>query len=184
MAAEKALRPDGYIGVFFKASWNIVKQDIWLAVNYFYHMHDQHFNQLNTAHVVLIPKKADAKGISDFRPISLTHSVAKLISKLLANRLSLELNTIVSRAQSAFIRRRSIQDNFLYTQNLIKTLHRSKQSGLFLKLDFVKAFNSVWWDFLLEVLEQFGFGPRWRGWVSILLASSSSTVLLNDTRGR
>jgi hypothetical protein len=89
-------------------------------------MHDQHLSKLNTTHVVLLPKKADAKEIRDFRPISLIHSTAKLISKILALRLSGEMNTLVSRAQSAFIKWRSIQDNFLYTQNLIKALHGGK----------------------------------------------------------
>jgi hypothetical protein len=133
---------------------------------------------------VLLPKKPDAERVGDFRPISLTHSIAKLISKLLANRLAPELNYLVSRAQSAFIRRRSIQDNFLYTQNLIRSLHQRNLSGLFLKLDIAKAFDTVRWDFLLEVLEQMGFRSRWRAWVSILLASSSTAILLNGTRGR
>jgi len=91
-------------------------------------MHDQHFSQLNTAHLVLIPKKADAKWINDFRPISLTHSFGKIVSKLLASRLAPELNGMVSRAQSAFIKRRSIQDNFLYTQNLVRAMHREKRT--------------------------------------------------------
>jgi hypothetical protein len=52
--------------------------------------------------------RAGAKTVGDFRPISLTHSIAKLLSKLLANRLGPELNSMVSRAQSAFIKKRSI----------------------------------------------------------------------------
>jgi hypothetical protein len=103
--------------------------------------------------MVLLPKKTDAKEIGDFRPISLIHSVAKNFSKLLANRLAGELEEMVSRAQSAFIKKRSIQDNFLYTQNLVRSLHRNKQPTVFLKLDIAKAFDSVRWDFLLEVLE-------------------------------
>jgi hypothetical protein len=90
---------------------------------------------------------------------------------------------VVSRAQSAFIKRRSIQDNFLYTQNLVRALHRSKRPGLFLKLDIAKAFDSVRWDYLMEVLEHFGFGVRWRGWISCLLSSSSTSILLNGSRG-
>jgi hypothetical protein len=82
-------------------------------------------------HIILIPKKENAQSVMDFRPISLTHLIAKLLSKLLANRLAPELNELVSRAQSAFIKRRSIQDNFLYTQNLIKSLHRTKNQGFF-----------------------------------------------------
>ena len=58
----------------------------------------------------------------------------------------------MSRAQSAFIKKRSIHDNFLYTQNLIKELHRAKIPSLVLKLDIAKAFDSVRWDYLMEVL--------------------------------
>ena len=153
------------------------------AVEYFYDQHGQHLSHLNSAHIILIPKKADATTVTDFRPISLTHSIAKIFSKLLASRLGPELNALVSRAQSAFIKKRSIHDNFLYTQNLIKALHRSKQPGLFLKLDIAKAFDTVRWDYLMEVLEHFDFGSRWRGWVSALLATASTSVLLNGSRG-
>jgi hypothetical protein len=75
-------------------------------------------------------------------------------------KINIKLNILDSRAQSAFIKRRSIQDNFLYAQNLIRALHRSKQPDLFLKLDIAKAFDSVRWDFLQEVLESLGFGPK------------------------
>lgn len=153
------------------------------AIEYFHNQHDQHLSHLNTAHIVLIPKKADAKSISDFRPISRTHSVAKIFSKLLAKRLGPELSGLVSRAQSAFIKKRSIHDNFLYTQNLIKALHQAKQPGLFLKLDIAKAFDTVRWDYLMEVMQQLGFGSRWRAWVSPLLSSASTAILLNGSRG-
>lgn len=184
LATEKASGPDGFIGLFLKINWGLIKEDVMKAFHFFHEQHDQHFRLLNNAHLVLLPKKADAKSVADFRPISLSHSFAKLISKCLASRLSEELNNLVSRAQSAFIKRRSIQDNFLYTQNLIRSLHRTKKPGLFLKLDIAKAFDSVRWDFLLEVLQQFGFGNKWRSWISTLLSTSSTATLLNGARGR
>ena len=79
---------------------------------------------------------------------------------------------------------RSFHDNFLYTQNLIRELHRAGKPTLFLKLDIAKAFDTVRWDFLQEVLQQLGFGARWRAWVSTLLGKSSSSVLLNGVRGQ
>jgi len=112
--------------------------------------------------------------VGDFRPISLSHSITKLISKLLAIRLSTDLDKLVSRAQSAFIKKRSIHDNFLYTQNLIRELHKAKRPSLFLKLDIAKAFDTVRWDYLQEVLQQLGFGPRWRSWVTTLLGTDNS----------
>lgn len=102
----------------------------------------------------------------------------------MANRLGAYLDSLVSRSQSAFIKKRSIHDNFLFTQNLIKELYRAKKPTLFLKLDIAKAFDTVRWDFLLEVLQQLGFGVKWREWVSALLATANSSVLLNGTRGK
>jgi hypothetical protein len=43
---------------------------------------------LNSAYITLIPKRLDAEQIKDFRPISLVHSFAKLITKILANRFA------------------------------------------------------------------------------------------------
>jgi hypothetical protein len=92
IAGDKAPGPDGFIGVFLKRSWPVIKGDLIEAFNFFYLRHDQHFKQLNTAHLVLIPKKSDARRVGDYRPISLTHCIAKLISKCLANRLAEFLN--------------------------------------------------------------------------------------------
>jgi hypothetical protein len=73
----------------------------------------------------------------------------------MAARLSAELDNMVSRAQSAFIKK-SIHDNFLHTQNLIKELHRAGKPTLFLKLDIAKAFDTVRWDFFARGLSAVG----------------------------
>ncbi|WP_409197501.1 reverse transcriptase domain-containing protein, partial [Klebsiella pneumoniae] len=63
-------------------------------------------------------------------------------------------------------------------------MHRSNTPALFLKLDIAKAFVSVRWDYLLVALQQFGFGPSWWAWVSILLRTTSSAIFVNGARGR
>lgn len=94
------------------------------------------------------------------------------------------ISSIISPAQSAFLRSKSTQDNFLYVQNIVRSLHRKKQPALLLKLDIAKAFDSVSWEYLLEVLQQLGFPARWRDWVSLLLCTASSAVMLNGTVGK
>jgi hypothetical protein len=96
--------------------------------------------------------------IRDFRPISLVHSFAKLITKILANRLAARLNELVSPIQSAFIKGRFIQDNFMLVQQTARYLHRQKQARILLKLDITKAFDSVSWPFMLQVPRNLGFG--------------------------
>jgi hypothetical protein len=69
---------------------------------------------VNEANIVLLPKNQMAATISEYRPISLINSVAKIITKVLANRLAPHMNELVSHAQNAFIKKRCIHDNFLY----------------------------------------------------------------------
>lgn len=85
MKQESAPGPDGFIGKFFRTCWDIIKEDLRAAIQYFYNIHGQHFNLLNSAHIVLLPKTTEAIKISEYRPISLTNNIAKIISKLLAN---------------------------------------------------------------------------------------------------
>jgi hypothetical protein len=120
MPKEKAPAPDGFIGTFFRSCWQIVKDDLMAAVNQFYTRNHQGLHYLNQAWVALIPKKPNADKVKDFRPISLIHSFAKLITKMLANRLAPELGKLVSINKSSFIKKRCIHDNFLYVQQIIK----------------------------------------------------------------
>lgn len=109
----------------------------------FHSLRTLHLHLLNTTNIVLIPKQEGAVKVQDYRPISLIHGLGKWIAKTLALRVSPILNTLVSQSQSAFIKSRSIHDNFLYVRNLIRRLHRSKTPTLFLKLDIAKAFDTV-----------------------------------------
>lgn len=183
MPAEKAPGPDGFIGAFYKAAWEIIKEDLLKAVISFFNRNTLQLRDLNSTFICLLPKKDDANGAEHYRPISLIHSLSKIISKLLANRLAPELPELVSPNQSAFIRKRAIHDNFLYVQNMVKFLHKSKKQSLFFKVDIAKAFDTVCWPYLLEVMRYFGFGTRSLNWISNLLATSTSQILLNGVHG-
>jgi len=77
------------------------------------------------------------------------HSMAKIMGKLLANRLSPHLNNLVSHSQTVFIKGRSILDNFQYVQGAVNHFHRSKTPMLFLKLKATEQ----------GILSQVGSGP-------------------------
>ncbi|WVZ88362.1 hypothetical protein U9M48_034892 [Paspalum notatum var. saurae] len=159
---DKAPGPDGFTGAFFKSCWEITKGDIMAAASAMYDLRTRNLQLINSANIVLIPKKDGTDTIGDFRPISLIHSFIKIITKTLALRLATRMNEIVSAYQSAFIKRRSIHDNFMAVRSAIRRYHRNKTPALFLKLDIVKAFDSVRWEYLLVLLERIGF-PHGRG---------------------
>jgi hypothetical protein len=89
----------------------------------------------------------------------------------------------VAANRSVFVRGRSIHDNFILVQQYIKSLHKTKVTGLFLKLDISRAFDSVSWAFIIEILTRLGFGPIWRNLISSLMFTSSTQVLLNGSPG-
>ena len=96
MPSEKAPGPDGFIGVFYKKCWSIIKEDLVQAVMSFYRHRTTRLNLINEANIVLLPKIQDATSLSDYMPISLINSVVKIITKILANRLAQHLNSLVS----------------------------------------------------------------------------------------
>jgi hypothetical protein len=63
-------------------------------------------------------------------------------------------------------------------------LNCKKFPSVLLKVDIAKAFDSVAWPCLLEVLQQIGFSRRWTNWISLLLSTASTNVLVNGRPGR
>jgi len=102
---------------------------------------------------------------------------------MMANRLAPLLDSMVASNQSAFIRGRCIHDNFMLVQQTIKVLHRRKIASLFLKLDISKAFDSVAWSFLLDILSHLGFGASWCSLITNLMKPVSTQVILNGELG-
>jgi hypothetical protein len=101
---DKAPGPDGFTGRFYRVCWHIIKHDFMKVVSAVWGRKFNNFGKLNSAYITLIPKKEGAAQVKDFRPISLVHSVAKLITKILANRLAARLHEMVCANQSAFIK--------------------------------------------------------------------------------
>jgi hypothetical protein len=141
------------------------------------------FQGLNQALMILLPKCPDAAALGDYRPISLIHIFAKLVAKTMASRLAPRMESLVDRNQCAFIRKRCIHDNFMLVQQTTRFLHGRKEPRVMLKLHIARAFDSVSWGFLMEILRKIGFGPRFREVVSILLSTVSARVMLNGEPG-
>lgn len=106
---------------------------------------------MNEATMVLIPKAPEVTRANDYKPISLVFFFAKLVLKIMALRRQPKMKSLVNDSHSAFIKGRSIHDNFIFVQGMIRSLQVKKTSALLLKLDIHKAFDTVSWEFLIEV---------------------------------
>ena len=105
MEGDKAPGPDGFTMAFFQKCWSVVEKDVMDVFDYF-HRHSMFERYTNASFLTLIPKKCNAVNIKDFRPISLVGSVYKLLSKVLANRLRVVLDNLISKTQNSFVRGR------------------------------------------------------------------------------
>nr|GEW61541.1 RNA-directed DNA polymerase, eukaryota [Tanacetum cinerariifolium] len=178
--ASKSPGPDGYTFEFFCCYWNFIEQDVIAAVKCFFSS-GSFPKGCNSSFIALILKIQDAKLVKDFRPITLVGSVYKIITKLLANRLSQVISDLISDVQSAFVANRHILDGPFILNELISWCKSKKNKAVVFKVDFEKAYDSIRWDYLNDILRKFGFGDRWRMWINGCLNSSMGSVLVNGS---
>nr|GEX20161.1 cysteine-rich receptor-like protein kinase [Tanacetum cinerariifolium] len=129
---DKAPGPDGFTFGFYRRFWYLIDNDVYVSVKHFF-IHGEIHKGCNSSFIALIPKIPNANLVNDFRPISLIGSLYRIIAKILANRLAGVLGDIVN----------------------------EKKQSLVFKVDFEKAYDSVQWDFLDDILGKLGFGDKW-----------------------
>ncbi|GJT47678.1 RNA-directed DNA polymerase, eukaryota [Tanacetum coccineum] len=177
---DKSPGPDGFTFGFYRYYWKVIESDVVDVVSFFFHNGFFHKGS-NLSFIALILKISDAHMVKDYRPISLIGSLYKIIAKILANRLVNVLGDIVNEVQSAFITNRQILDGPFILNELFQWCKSKKKQSLIFKVDFVKAYDSVRWEFLDDILTKFGFGDRWCGWIRSCLTSSRGSILVNGS---
>lgn len=98
--------------------------------------------------IVLLPKTNSPNTFADFRPINLCNFFNKVLTRILCLRLKLLLPILIFEEQTAFIQGRDILDNILLAQEVLQHLEKGVRGhNLMFKLDMMKAFDQVRWDF-------------------------------------
>ncbi|GJV95444.1 putative RNA-directed DNA polymerase, eukaryota, reverse transcriptase zinc-binding domain protein [Tanacetum coccineum] len=147
-------------------AWDIIAHDVIKAVKEFF-VNGSLLKELNHTIIALILKVAFPLKINDYRPISCCNILFKCISKIISNRMKDSLATLISSNKSAFVQGRRITDNILLAQDPMHNYHLDRgPPRCAFKVDIQKAYDTVDWGFLHEVLIGFGFHPR-----TIVLAS-------------
>ncbi|GJS06333.1 RNA-directed DNA polymerase, eukaryota [Tanacetum coccineum] len=175
---NKSPGPDRYTLEFFRRYWRFVGPYFCSDVECFFD-NGTFLKGSNSSFIALIPKVMDAKFFTDFRPISLIGCVYKVITKILANRLATVISDLVSDIQSAFVANRQILDGSFILNELFAWCKREKKKAMIFKVDFAKEYDSVHWDYLLDVLQAFGFGPYWCRWIRGTFSSTMASILIN-----
>ncbi|GAA0154188.1 hypothetical protein LIER_12244 [Lithospermum erythrorhizon] len=145
MHGAKAPGPDGMPANFFQHYWPTVGGALC--------------DMFNFTLITLVPKLERAVNMTQFRPIALCNTAAKVIAKALAIRLKKCLPFVILDTQSAFVPHRLITDNILLAyeaHHVIKQRKAGPRCYMSIKLDMLKAYDRIEWAFLRAMLNQLG----------------------------
>jgi hypothetical protein len=87
-----------------------------------------------------------------FRPISLLNCSFTVFGKLLTLRVEKICDRLISREQNVFIRGKYTLEGVVVAHEIVHSLHRTKEPGVIIKLDYEKAYGRLNLDFLFEIL--------------------------------
>ena len=131
---------------------------------------------------LLLKKDKDPSDCGSYRPISLLNVDSKIIAKVLSRRLENITPLIISEDQTGFIKDRHSFSNIRRLLNIIHTSHSALVPEAVISLDAEKAFDRIEWEYLLKVLQKFGFGDVFTSWVRLLYSSPQACVSTNSLR--
>ncbi|KAE8656105.1 Transcription factor, putative isoform 2 [Hibiscus syriacus] len=177
---DKAPGPDSFTPYFFKNSWNIVGEDVVAAVKFFFLNATIH-PAFNSTIIALVPKIPYPSAVKDYQSISCCYVIYKIITKIIIRRLTNFLHEIITLNQTAFIRGRSIIDNTLLAQEMVKGYGRKSISPrCALKIDLHKAFDSIHWGFILQILKALQLPHAFIAWIEGNIESVVGVLTILD----
>lgn len=142
LSSTKSLGPNGFSAGSYKAAWSVVGKDICVVIHSFFSS-AKLLKEVNTTLISLIPKVDCPHDVSDYRPIA-CNVLFKAITKILTSRLQAVLPSIIDDVQGTFTEQRSIIDNILVCQVLVRNYNRDKTPlRCLIQVDIRKAYDNI-----------------------------------------
>ena len=135
------------------------------------------------ANVSPIFKKGSRVTASNYRPVSLTSVVCKVMERIVRDALMryLESEGLIAKEQHGFVNKKSCTSNLLETLDLVTKELSEGNSVEVVYLDFLKAFDMVPHRRLLLKLKGYGLKDDLLKWLESFLSGRKQRVVLGET---
>nr|XP_009623283.1 uncharacterized protein LOC104114523 [Nicotiana tomentosiformis] len=148
---------EGYNSLFFKKTWRILGEEVIAAVIEFFESAYM-CKAINCRTITLILEVQNPTNIKEFKPISCSTVLYKMISKVLTTRLHDVMAELIDNCQATVVPGRLITDNIIMSHELVKGYGRKNISPrCMLKIDMQKAYDSVEWVYIEQVMRLLSF---------------------------
>ena len=107
-----------------------------------------------------MPKSGDLSDTSNYRGISLAPIVAKLVNKMVLNRIQPKIDDHLQPNQNGFRPGRTTTAHILALRRLIEGVRSHNQKALIMYVDFKKAFDSIHRSIMIKVLKAYDVPPK------------------------
>ena len=134
-----------------------------------------------TANVTPIFKKGSKASVGNYRPVSLTSVLCKVMEGILKDALMKHLmqSSILNASQHGFMKKKSCLTNLIEYLEVLTKLVDEGHSVDVVYLDFSKAFDKVPHARLMEKLTACGIGGKIHAWIRAWLSGRRQRVVLN-----
>ena len=103
----------------------------------------------------------------------------KIFAKVMATKLQKALPDLISNDQNGCMKGRSTFSNIRSTIDVISHVNENDLHGILTYIDFHKAFDTVSWQFMQQVLLKMNFGEYFRGCIKVMYNNIESCVMNN-----
>ena len=168
---------DGLPCELYKVLWNNIKKPLLASFNFSFSCGSLSKSQ-RTGLICLHHKgKGLERGLlNNWRPISLTNTDYKLITKCFATRLNSCICKCIESNQFAFIKGRQIADLLREIDDVIEYGKVHFPQHIILSLDYAKAFDTLSVSAIKKALLFFGFGDTFIHWIDVIMSNRLSCV--------